>query len=286
MGRSASAPNQLRVVDSPAALRAARAGLPGPVAVVPTMGYLHEGHAALMRRAGAECASVITTLFVNPKQFGPNEDLARYPRDFARDRALCESLGVDLLYAPPTEAVYPPSFATTVDVAGLTERWEGAHRHGHFAGVATVVAKLLIATSADRAYFGEKDYQQLQVVRRMARDLDIPVEIVPCATVREPDGLALSSRNAYLTAEERPRAVALSRGLGAARAAFAAGEREGRVLEALIAREVKAARLALDYAAVVDPDTLEPLARVEGVARALVAARLGSVRLIDNMPLD
>lgn len=273
----------MRVVESPAALREARARLSEPVGVVPTMGYLHGGHAALMRRARQECASVITTLFVNPKQFGPSEDLARYPRDFPRDRALCESVGVDLLYAPGAEEVYPPGFATNVDVTGLTARWEGAHRRGHFAGVTTVVAKLLIATRADRAYFGEKDYQQLQVVRRMARDLEMPVEIVGCATVREADGLALSSRNAYLTADERPRAVALSRGLAAARAAFAGGERDGRRLERVIAREVEAGGLALDYAAVVDPDTLEPVMAVDARARALVAARLGAVRLIDNM---
>jgi pantoate--beta-alanine ligase len=276
----------LRVAASRAELRTARAKLPSPVGVVPTMGYLHEGHAELIRRACAECASVITTLFVNPKQFGPSEDLARYPRDFEGDRTLCERNGVDLLYAPPAEEVYPADFATTVDVSGLTERWEGAHRPGHFVGVATVVTKLLVGTGADQAYFGEKDYQQLQVVRRLAADLEIPVEIVACPTVREPDGLALSSRNAYLTAEERPRAVALYRGLTAARDARRAGEADARRLEGLIAREVAAAGLSLDYAAVVDPETLEPLDRVDGAARALVAARLGRVRLIDNLALD
>lgn len=266
-------------------MRTARSGLPEPVGVVPTMGYLHEGHAALIRRARDQCASVIVTLFVNPRQFGPNEDFARYPRDFARDRALCESLGVDLLYAPSVDEVYPPGFATSVDVSGLSEQWEGAHRPGHLRGVATVVAKLLIGTRADRAYFGEKDYQQLQVVKRLVLDLEIPTAIVPCPTVREADGLALSSRNAYLTPDDRPRATALYRGLMAARSALAGGERDARRLADSISQTVVSAGLTLDYAAVVDPTTLAPLDRVDRPARALVAARLGRVRLIDNLEL-
>ena len=275
----------MRVVETVAALRAERRGLVGPVGVVPTMGYLHDGHLALVRRARAECGATIVTLFVNPAQFGPNEDLARYPRDFERDRELCAREGVDVLFAPPVEEVYPGGFATQVEVEPLSRRWEGEHRPGHLRGVATVVAKLLLMTGADRAYFGEKDYQQLQVVTRLARDLNIPVEIVGCPTVREADGLALSSRNVYLTAEERPRAVSLSRGLRAAQRAYAAGERSGERLEALIGGAVRAAGLSLDYAVVVDPETLEPLDEVGGRARALVAARLGRVRLIDNMPL-
>jgi len=275
----------LRIVETRDDLRTARSGLPEPVGVVPTMGYLHEGHAALIRRARDQCASVIVTLFVNPKQFGPNEDFARYPRDFARDRALCESLGVDLLYAPSVDEVYPPGFATSVDVSGLSEQWEGAHRPGHFRGVATVVAKLLIGTRADRAYFGEKDYQQLQVVKRLVLDLEIPTAIVPCPTVREADGLALSSRNAYLTPDDRPRATALYRGLMAARSALAGGERDARRLADSISQTVVSAGLTLDYAAVVDPTTLVPLDRVDRPARALVAARLGRVRLIDNLEL-
>jgi pantoate--beta-alanine ligase len=275
----------VRVVETVAALRAERRGLVGPVGVVPTMGYLHDGHLALVRRARAECGATIVTLFVNPAQFGPNEDLARYPRDFERDRELCAREGVDVLFAPPVEEVYPGGFATQVEVEPLSRRWEGEHRPGHLRGVATVVAKLLLMTGADRAYFGEKDYQQLQVVTRLARDLNIPVEIVGCPTVREADGLALSSRNVYLTAEERPRAVSLSRGLRAAQRAYAAGERSGERLEALIGGAVRAAGLSLDYAVVVDPETLEPLDEVGGRARALVAARLGRVRLIDNMPL-
>ncbi len=275
----------MRIVETRDDLRTARSGLPEPVGVVPTMGYLHEGHAALIRRARDQCASVIVTLFVNPRQFGPNEDFARYPRDFARDRALCESLGVDLLYAPSVDEVYPPGFATSVDVSGLSEQWEGAHRPGHFRGVATVVAKLLIGTRADRAYFGEKDYQQLQVVKRLVLDLEIPTAIVPCPTVREADGLALSSRNAYLTPDDRPRATALYRGLMAARSALAGGERDARRLADSISQTVVSAGLTLDYAAVVDPATLAPLDRVDRPARALVAARLGRVRLIDNLEL-
>ncbi|HEY3081339.1 MAG TPA: pantoate--beta-alanine ligase [Chloroflexota bacterium] len=275
----------MRVVETVAALRAGRAELARPIGVVPTMGYLHEGHVSLIRRARAECAATIVTLFVNPAQFGPNEDLARYPRDFERDRALCRAESVDVLFAPGDEEVYRPGFATRVEVEGLSGRWEGQHRPGHFAGVATVVAKLFLMTGADRAYFGEKDYQQLQVVRRLARDLDIPIEVVGCPTVREADGLALSSRNVYLTSEQRPRAGALSRGLRAAQVAHAAGERSGERLEALILGELRQAGLTVDYAAVVDADTLEPLDRVETTARALVAARLGTVRLIDNVPI-
>jgi pantoate--beta-alanine ligase len=276
----------VRVATTLAELRAARGALPGPVGVVPTMGYLHEGHLSLMRRSRAECPSTVVTLFVNPTQFGPREDLGRYPRDFARDRAMCEGEGVDLLWAPASvEEMYPPGFGTTVDVGEVSRRWEGEHRPGHFAGVATIVAKLLIQTGADRAYFGQKDYQQLQVVARLARDLDLPTEIVGCETVREVDGLALSSRNVFLSDESRPRALALSRGLRAAQRAYAEGERAGKRLEAAMLHELRAADLSVDYAAVVDAGTLEPVERVEGRARAIVAARLGALRLIDNMPI-
>jgi pantoate--beta-alanine ligase len=274
------------VVPSLAELRARHARLPRPIGVVPTMGFLHEGHASLMRRAREECASLIVTLFVNPAQFGPSEDFGRYPRDFERDRSLCEQEGVDLLYAPPTEQVYPPGFSTAVEVGRLTERWEGEHRPGHFRGVATVVTKLLTSTQPDRAYFGEKDYQQLRVVQQLVRDLDLPVEIVPCQTVRERDGLALSSRNAYLDADARPQASAIFQGLKAAELACAQGEREVGVLVARIECELLAADFRVDYAAIVDPATLEPLERVDRPARALVAARLGPVRLIDNIAIE
>jgi pantoate--beta-alanine ligase len=276
----------VRVVPSLAELRERHRDLPRPIGVVPTMGYLHEGHASLMRRAREECASVIVTLFVNPTQFGPNEDFSRYPRDFERDSRLCEQAGVDLLYAPPTEQVYPEGFSTSVDVGGLTARWEGEHRPGHFRGVATVVTKLLTSTRPDRAYFGEKDFQQLQVVERLARDLDLGVEIVPCQTVRERDGLALSSRNAYLDADTRPQAAAIFGGLRAAQLAAARGEKDASTLVALVERELAAADFWVDYVAIVDPSTLEPLSRVDRPARALVAARLGPVRLIDNLPIE
>jgi len=276
----------VRVVETLAELRARRRGLSEPVGLVPTMGYLHEGHAALIRRARAECAAVIVTLFVNPAQFGPSEDLSRYPRDFERDRRLCEGEGADILYAPPTEEVYPAGFATGVDVGAIAARWEGEHRPGHFRGVATVVTKLLTGTRPDRAYFGEKDFQQLRVVERLTADLDLGAEIVPVPTVRERDGLALSSRNAYLDADTRPQAAAIFQGLRAAQLACAGGERDVSVLIARIECELLSADFRVDYVAVVDPGTLEPLRRVERPARALVAARLGPVRLIDNMPLE
>lgn len=277
----------MRVVTTLAELRLARVALPGPVGVVPTMGYLHEGHLSLIRRSRGDCATTLVTLFVNPSQFGPSEDLGRYPRDFERDRALCAAEGVDLLWSPESvEEMYPPGFATTVDVGPIARRWEGEHRPGHFAGVATIVAKLLIQTGADRAYFGQKDYQQLRVVTRLARDLDLSTEIVGCPTVREPDGLALSSRNVFMTDATRPRALGLSRGLRAAQRAYADGERIGEHLEAAILRELRTADLSVDYAAVVDADTLEPLEQVDRPARALVAARLDAVRLIDNAALQ
>jgi len=244
------------------------------------MGYLHEGHLSLVRRARAECASVI------PTQFGPHEDFATYPRDEERDVRLFAAAGTDVVFAPRlVETMYPPGFCTYVVPEGPARRWEGEWRPGHFRGVATIVAKLFILASADRAYFGEKDYQQLQVVTRLAADLNLPTEVVGCPIVREPDGLALSSRNVYLTPEERPRAVALYAGLCAAQEALLAGERDARVLEQRIAHQIAARGLTLDYAAVVDPQTLEPLERGEAPARALVAARLGRVRLIDNLAL-
>lgn len=273
------------VVDTVAALRRAHAELPRPIGCVPTMGYLHAGHASLMRRARAECASVIVTLFVNPAQFGPNEDYARYPRDFDADRTLCQREGVDLLYAPTLEEVYPPGFSSYVEAGQIASRWEGEYRPGHFRGVATVVTKLLTTTQPDRAYFGEKDFQQLQVVKRLVRDLDLPVEIVGCPTIREGDGLALSSRNAYLDADTRPAAAAIHTGLRAAAAALAAGERDAAALSDLVKRELDRSAMSIDYIAIVDPASLEPLTHIDSTARALVAARHGRVRLIDNLEL-
>jgi len=273
--RGASAPG-----DGPAG-RAARLGF------VPTMGALHEGHLSLVRRARRECERVAVSLFVNPTQFGPGEDFQRYPRDLPRDLALLEAEGVDTIFTPTVEEMYPEGFSTWVTVERLAERWEGASRPGHFRGVATVVLKLLNLVRPDRAYFGEKDYQQLRVVERMVRDLNVPTTIVACPTVREPDGLALSSRNAHLSPGERRAATVLWRALTAARAGYERRERDGatlrRIAEGVIAEEPLA---RLDYVAVADPTTLEPVARIgrEG-AVCLVAAWIGTIRLIDNLPL-
>jgi pantoate--beta-alanine ligase len=273
------------VARTRAELEMALARLPRPLGAVPTMGALHAGHLSLARRARAENASVALTIFVNPTQFLPHEDFERYPRPLERDLALAEEVGVDLVFAPPVEEVYPPGFATTVSVAGPSQRWEGVCRPGHFTGVATVVTRLLNLLRPERAYFGEKDYQQLQVVRRLVSDLALPVEIVGCPTVRDPDGLALSSRNVYLSPEERQRALALSRALFTAAERVAVGERDARALEALMHQHVTAAGLEVDYLAVVDPVSLEPVSEVRHPARALGAVRVGTVRLIDNVAL-
>jgi pantoate--beta-alanine ligase len=250
------------------------------------MGAFHEGHLSLMRRARAECSFVVVTLFVNPTQFGPQEDLSRYPRDPEGDRAMAEGTGADLLFAPPVEEVYPSGFATYVTVEALTQGLCGASRPTHFRGVTTVVAKLFNMLQPDRAYFGEKDYQQLQVIKRMTRDLDLPVEIVPCSIVREADGLAMSSRNRYLSPKQRESGLALSRGLAAARAAFTAGEREAsRLINA--AREVMEAApgLRVDYVELADAENLAPVSLVTEPTLLAVAAYLGNTRLIDNTVL-
>ena len=267
------------------ALRVALAGFRAAgkrVALVPTMGALHAGHMALVEDARAEETQVVASIFVNPRQFGPNEDLARYPRREAEDAAMLEGAGCDLLWAPPVEVMYPAGFATGVTVGGgLTDVLDGAARPGHFDGVATVVAKLFAQVRPEVAYFGEKDWQQLAVVRRMAVDLDTGVEVVGVPTVRETDGLALSSRNAYLSADERARAVALPRALGAAAAAIGCGRDVGAALGGARAA-LERAGFAVDYAELVDAASLgEPVA---GRARRLLAAaRIGGTRLIDNM---
>jgi pantoate--beta-alanine ligase len=279
----------VRVLETVDAFRAARAGAPEPVGLVPTMGALHEGHLSLARRARAACATVAMSIFVNPAQFGPGEDLTRYPRPLERDLELAAGAGVDLVFHPPLEEMYPPDFATAVEVGGPARRWEGEHRPGHFRGVATVVARLLGVVGPQKAYFGEKDWQQLCVVRRLVADLAIPVEIVGCPIVREPDGLALSSRNVYLGPEERQYATALSRALRAGRARVAAGERDAEAVRRAMERVLlDTPGVVPDYVAVVDAGSLEPLTRLEGPARparALIAARLGGVRLIDNASL-
>jgi pantoate--beta-alanine ligase len=248
------------------------------------MGALHEGHAALVARAAAECDVVVTTVFVNPLQFAAGEDLAAYPRDLDRDVDLAGAGGATVVFAPAVEEMYPGEVATTVRVSGLTEVLDGLARPGHFDGVATVVAKLFAMVGACRAYFGEKDFQQLAVVRRMAADLSFPVVVVGCPTVRAPDGLALSSRNAYLTADERLAAPVLQRALVAGAEAVAAGERDPEAVVAAIRRVVDEEPLvALESADVVDALTLRTPRHLAGELRLLVAARVGRARLIDNV---
>ena len=256
------------------------------VAVVPTMGALHEGHLSLVRAARRRASRVVVTLFVNPRQFNNAEDLDKYPRDEAADRARLEAENVDLLYAPDVDEMYPQGFSTTVSVAGLSEGLCGAHRPGHFDGVATVVAKLLLQTQADIALFGEKDFQQLSVIRRMVRDLDIPAEVVGVPTVREADGLALSSRNVRLTADGRGKAPALAAALMAAAREIEAGGEIGPVIAGARAVIVGAGYSEVEYLELRDAETLEPVEPVEQVerpARLLVAAWLDGVRLIDNV---
>lgn len=255
------------------------------VGLVPTMGALHAGHASLIRRAAAECDVVAVTVFVNPLQFGAGEDFGRYPRTLEADAELAASCGAAVLFCPPVEEMYPGPVLTSVRVAELPEVLEGASRPGHFDGVATVVAKLFAMAGRCRAYFGEKDFQQLAVVRRMARDLSFPVEVVGCATVREPDGLALSSRNAYLSAEERAVAPLLHAALVRGAAEVAAGASDPSRVTTAMAAVLCDPRLLVDYVALVDPDTLAPPAAIRpGQAlRLLVAARLGATRLIDNL---
>ena len=255
------------------------------IGLVPTMGSFHEGHLSLIRQARADCDVVVVSLFVNPAQFGPGEDLAAYPRDEARDSGLAEAEGVDVLFAPATEDVYPEGFATTVSVAGVTEVLEGdpaSRGPGHFAGVTTVVTKLFNMAQPDVAYFGQKDAQQALVIDRLVRDLDIPVRVAVCPTVRDPDGLALSSRNAYLAPDERERAVALSRALRAAEAQVRAGAVDrASVLDAARA-ELSAAGVEPEYLELRSATDLSPVERVNGSTLLAVAARVGRARLIDN----
>lgn len=279
--RVAKTANEVRAFV--AAARAARK----VVGLVPTMGALHEGHLALMRRAKSECGCVVVSVFVNPTQFRPSEDLERYPRDLDADVRKAGEVGVELLFAPEVETMYPRGDATFVEVTGrLTEGMCAPHRPGHFRGVTTVCARLFNIVGADRAYFGEKDYQQLQIIKRMARDLSFPLEIVPVATVREADGLAMSSRNAYLSPKERKVATVIPRALREAREQFAAGEREAgalvRTVERIVASEPT---VTMQYAELRDTETLAQVTRVERPAVLAVAAYVGKTRLIDNVVL-
>jgi len=280
-------PPPMRIYDSIDAIRnavrdARRAGK--SVGFVPTMGALHEGHLSLARRAKSECDVAFASIFVNPTQFGPNEDFARYPRDLDGDRLLLERTGIDGIFTTSPEAMYPPGFRTYVVQDGLTTTLEGAIRPGHFRGVLTVVMKLFQIVRPDRAYFGQKDLQQTIVLRRMVEDLNVPVEMVICPTVREVDGLAMSSRNRYLSPGERAAGLSLSRGLFAAQSAFQAGERRGSALRAhVVAAFASAPSAVLDYAEVVSTSDLAPIENVSVGDAAVVAARFGSTRLIDNV---
>lgn len=257
------------------------------VGFVPTMGALHDGHVALMKRARSECDVVVVSVFVNPTQFGPNEDYQKYPRELKKDSRIVQQADVDAVFAPSADDIYPAESQTYVELPEIGARWEGEFRPGHFRGVATVCSKLFNIVGPDRAYFGLKDYQQLKVIERMVADLHIPVKIVPVATVRDRDGLALSSRNAFLNPEQRQAAPALSRGLNAALALFRSGERQAVVLEEEIRCAVAAEPgVSLQYAAVVDAETLVPLEIVQGCAVALAAVKVGETRLIDNLMLQ
>jgi pantoate--beta-alanine ligase len=277
--------NPMRIITDLAEMQAAARELrrSGTLALVPTMGALHAGHLSLIDAAKRDCTHVAASIFVNPLQFGPNEDFNRYPRTFDADCAALTAAGVEILFAPSAETLTPVGATTFIEVAGISDRLDGAHRPGHFRGVATIVAKLFHIVAPDRAYFGQKDAAQLAVLRAMVRDLNFSVEIVTCPIVREADGLALSSRNRYLTAEQRIRATILHRSLKAAADLHARGERNAQALIATMLRMLASEPAVLvEYAAVVDPDTLLPLAETTRRALIAVAARLGETRLIDN----
>jgi len=276
----------MRVVRTRAELRDALSAAAGPVGLVPTMGWLHDGHRSLMQRARADNPTTIATIFVNPRQFNEAADFQQYPRNEARDLAICEEEGLDLVFAPPVEEVYPTGFDTLVTVGAVSRPLEGAARPGHFDGVATVVAILFNLVGAEHAYFGQKDAQQVMVIRQMARDLAIPTDVIACPTVREPDGLALSSRNVHLSPAERAAAPVLRRALLAGRELWAGGERSGDALRAAMAHVLAEEPLAdPEYVSVADGLTLAELEVVERPALLSLAVRFGTTRLIDNEPI-
>jgi pantoate--beta-alanine ligase len=276
----------LRIVRSRAELREALASAPRPVGLVPTMGWLHDGHRALIDRARTDNATTVVSIFVNPRQFGDPADLEKYPRSEARDIEICTEEDVDLVFAPDVEEVYPPGFDTTVTVGAVARPLEGAARPGHFDGVATVVAILFELVGAERAYFGQKDAQQLLVIRRMALDLALPTAVIGCPTVREPDGLAMSSRNVHLSPEERSAAPIIHRALVAARSMHERGEQSAEALRSEMRRVLASEPLAKqEYVSVADGSTLDELETVDAPALLSAAVRFGSTRLIDNEPL-
>jgi pantoate--beta-alanine ligase len=277
----------LNTVTTLEELRQLRAQMPAPVGLVPTMGYLHAGHLSLVKTARTQCTSLIATIYVNPTQFGPKEDLSSYPRDVPRDLELLQAEGVDLVWMPTDEIMYPPGYQTWVSVEHITQLLEGKMRPSHFRGVTTIVAKLFNATQPQRAYFGQKDAQQAIVIHRMVRELNYPLEVIVCPTVREADGLAMSSRNVYLDPEQRRAASVLYRALTAAKSAFDAGERHPERLRQVVSQLIHAEPLAqLQYVSCANPQTLEELEeKVEQTALLSLAAFFGKTRLIDNIPL-
>ena len=276
----------MRTVITLPDLRTARLPLSGTVGLVPTMGYLHEGHLSLIRRAREECEHVVVSIFVNPTQFGPSEDLAKYPRDLDRDLKLIEPLGTDLVWVPTAESMYPQGYQTWVEVEEMTNPLEGAMRPGHFKGVTTIVAKLFNAVQPHKAYFGQKDAQQVAVIRQMTRDLNFPVEIVVCPIVRESDGLAMSSRNVYLDPDPRKAATVLFRALSAAKDVYDKGERDAGMLRQIMTEVLASEPLVqVQYVSGADYDTLEELEIIKGKALLSMAVFLGKTRLIDNLVL-
>ncbi len=274
----------MRTVENVTELRQARASFKGSFGIVPTMGALHAGHGSLVAKARTECSYVGVSVFVNPAQFSAGEDFGNYPRDIRRDLELLESLGVDLVWTPTTESMYPPGFQTWVAVEDISAPLEGKCRPGHFRGVTTVVAKLLNAFLPDKAYFGQKDAQQVVVLKRMVKDLNFPVELVVCPTIREPDGLAMSSRNAYLNPEERRAATVLYKSLTAAKDAYDKGERNADALRKAMQRIVRSEPLAAEqYISASDPDALCELQKIEKGVLLSLAVRIGKTRLIDNI---
>ena len=274
----------MQIISTLSDLRTARARLSEPVGLVPTMGYLHKGHLSLVRRARSECKSVVASIFVNPTQFGPDEDLSAYPRDLPRDLRLLETEDVNVVWMPPSEDMYPPGFQTWVTVTEVTQPLEGGRRPGHFRGVTTVVAKLFNSVQPQKAYFGQKDAQQVVVIQQMTRDMNFPISIRVCPIVREPDGLAMSSRNVYLGPQERRAATVLCRALSAARAMFEAGERDAERLRRVVVETIAEEPLArLQYVSCAHPNTLQELEVVTGRALLSLATFVGDTRLIDNI---